>query len=168
MTVPDTLEDMADPGKKIILTNRKARHDFTILDTLEAGVILLGSEVKSLRNGHVQLSDAYAHIEGMTVWLDGIIIAPYSHAQGFGAHMPDRRRRLLLNKREIERLGHQMKVERLTLVPLTIYFKDGRVKVELALCKGRTKSDKRQALAERDSKAEITKALGRQQKGMTA
>jgi SsrA-binding protein len=159
---------MAAPsGNKIVASNRKARHEYMILDVFEAGMVLMGSEVKSLRDGNIQLVDAYARIEGRgEVWLDGVNIAPYARAHGFGAHMPDRRRRLLLNKNEIERLRHRMNVERLTLVPLSIYFKDGRAKVELALCKGRTKSDKRQAMAERDSKAEIAKSMGRQRKGM--
>jgi SsrA-binding protein len=159
---------MASPVTKPVASNRKARHDFTILDVFEAGMVLMGSEVKSLRDGHIQLVDAYARIEGRgEVWLDGVNIAPYSRAHGFGAHSPDRRRRLLLHKSEIERLRHRMNVERLTLVPLSIYFKDGRAKVELALCKGKTKGDKRQSMAERDSKAEIAKAMGRQRKGMT-
>lgn len=153
-------------GDKVVASNRKARHDFSILDVVEAGIVLDGSEVKSLRLGQVQMADAYARIEGREMWLDGIHIAPYSNASGFGAHFTDRKRKLLLHRAEIQRLGHRINLERLTLVPLSIYFKDGRAKVELALCRGRQKADKRQAMAERDAKSDIARALGRQRKGM--
>ena len=155
-------------GNKIVASNRKARHEYAILDTFEAGLVLHGSEVKSLRDGTVQLVDAYARIERGQVWLDGVNIAPYAFAQGFGAHVPSRRRKLLMHAEEIAKLGARVHQEHLALIPLSIYFKDGRAKVELALAKGRRKEDKREAIAERDAKAEAARSLGRQRKGMSA
>ena len=157
---------MAPSGTKLIASNRKARHDYAILDTFEAGLVLTGSEVKSLRAGHVQLADAYARLRSGEVWMEGVHIAPYRFATGVGAHDPDRPRKLLLNRGEIDRLSARVDQERLALVPLALYFKDGRAKVELGVAKGRTKGDKRQAMAERDSKREIERALGRSAKGI--
>lgn len=154
------------PGTKNVATNRKARHDYTVLDVFEAGMVLHGSEVKSLREGLVQLVDSYARIERGQVWLEGVHIAPYAFAQGFGAHEPSRRRKLLLHAAEIERLADRVKQEHLSLIPLAIYFKEGRAKVELALVKGRKKEDRRAAIAERDAKAEAARSMGRQRKGM--
>jgi SsrA-binding protein len=156
---------MPPSGTKVVASNRRARHDYSILDTVEAGLVLHGAEVKSLRDGHVQLADAYARVEGGEVWMEGVHIAPYASATGFGAVDPDRRRKLLLHGDEIRRLGARVAQERLTLVPLAIYFKEGRAKVELALAKGRKTQDLRQAIAERDAKAEAARALGRQRKG---
>jgi SsrA-binding protein len=157
---------MAPPGTKIIASNRRARHEYTILDSVEAGLVLAGSEVKSLREGHVQLADAYARVTGNEVWLEGVHIAPYAFARGFGAHDPDRPRKLLLHADQISRLRARVAQERLALVPLSLYFKDGRAKVELALARGRRREDRRAALAERDAEREVARALGRQQKGM--
>ncbi len=157
---------MAPTGTKHIASNRKARRDYTILDVIEAGLVLSGSEVKSLRTGHVQLTDAYARFRGGEIWMEGVHIAPYQFAVGVGAHDPDRSRKLLLNRGEIDRLKSQVDQDRVALVPLALYFKDGRAKVELGIAKGRTKGDKRQAMAERDSKREIERALGRTRKGM--
>ena len=157
---------MAPSGTKLIASNRKARHDYAILDTFEAGLVLTGSEVKSLRAGHVQLADAYARLRSGEVWMEGVHIAPYRFATGVGAHDPDRPRKLLLNRGEIDRLSARVDQERLALVPLALYFKDGRAKVELGVARGRTKGDKRQAMAERDSKREIERALGRSAKGI--
>ncbi|HEX9258978.1 MAG TPA: SsrA-binding protein SmpB [Acidimicrobiales bacterium] len=156
---------MAPAGTKTVASNRKARHDYFIIDVVEAGLVLVGSEVKSLRTGQVQLADAYARVRHGECWLEGVHIAPYANATGFGAHDPDRPRKLLLHADQIERLGARVAQERLALVPLSIYFKDGRAKVELALAKGRTKGDRRQAIAERDAKAEVERSLGRQRKG---
>lgn len=150
-------------GKKtnsVLASNRKARHDYTILDVVEAGIVLLGSEVKSLRGGQVQLADAYARILDGEVWLDGVHIAPYQFATGVGAHDPDRSRKLLLHRDEIDRLSDRVKRERLALVPLSLKLVEGKVKVELALAKGRRKEDKRQAIAERETKREIARELG--------
>src|SRR5690242_16943770 len=141
---------MAPKGTKIVATNRRARHDYAILDTVEAGIVLRGAEVKSLRDGKVQLADAYARVRDGEMWLQGVHIAPYVFAQGFGKVDPDRERKLLLRRDEIRRLGARVAQERLTLVPLALYFRDGRAKVELGLGKGRRHGDKRDAIAERD------------------
>ncbi|MGD9999372.1 MAG: SsrA-binding protein SmpB [Ilumatobacteraceae bacterium] len=153
-------------GTKVIASNRRARHDYAIDDTIECGIVLQGSEVKSLREGQVRLADAYARIIRGQVWLDGVHIPPYQFAHGIGAHDPDRARKLLLHEHEIERLAARVAQERVALVPLALYFKDGRVKVELGVGKGRRKGDKRQAMAERDTQLEMQRALGRQRKGM--
>jgi len=151
----------------LIASNRKARHDYAILDTIETGIVLQGSEVKSLRLGHLQMADAYARVYNGAIWLDGIHIPPYQFAHGIGAHDPDRSRKLLLHGREIERIADEVARERLALVPLSFYFKDGRVKVELALARGRRKADKRNAMAERDAQLDIQRAMRRQAKGRT-
>ncbi len=153
-------------GTSTIAANRRARHEYSVLDTVEAGIVLRGSEVKSLRLGQVQLADAYARVSGDELWLEGVHIAPYQFANGVGAHDPDRRRKLLLHRDEIDRLSARVNQERLALIPLRLYFREGRAKVELGLAKGRQKGDKRQAIAERDSKREIERALGRQRKGI--
>jgi SsrA-binding protein len=157
---------MASPGTKTLASNRKARHDYTILDVVEVGIVLRGSEVKSLRLGQVRIADAYARITDGEMWLDGMHIPPYSHATGFGAHVPDGPRKLLAHRAEIAKLGARLHQEHLTLVPLSIYLRDGRVKVELALAKGRTKGDKRHALAKADAQRDIAAALGRRRKGL--
>jgi SsrA-binding protein len=157
---------MADPQNAILASNRKARHDYEILDVVEAGIVLVGSEVKSLRGGQVQLVDAYARVLDNEMWLDGVHISPYRFAVGVGAHDPDRPRKLLMHRSEIERLQDRVARERLSLVPLSLRLVDGRVKVELALCRGRKKGDKRQALAEKDVAREMQRSLGRQRKGM--
>jgi SsrA-binding protein len=129
-----------------------------------SGIVLSGSEVKSLRHGLVQLADGFARVEGDEMWLEGVHISPYTFAAGFGAHDPNRRRKLLLHRDQIDRLHDRVAQEKLALIPLSLYFKDGRAKVELALGKGRQKADKRQAIAERDSKLEMERALGRHRK----
>jgi len=154
-------------GRKIIASNRRARHDYAILDTVETGIVLQGSEVKSLRLGHMQMADAYGRVLDGAIWLDGIHIPPYSSAHGFGAHDPDRPRKLLLHRKEIDRIAAEVARERLALVPLSFYFVDGRVKVELALARGRRKADKRNAMAERDAQRDMQRAMGRQAKGRT-
>ena len=151
-------------GTVLIASNRRAYRDYDVLDTFEAGMVLTGSEVKSLRDGHVQVADGYARIHGGEAWLDGIHIAPYINATGFGAHDPDRTRKLLLHRNEIDRLGARIAQEQLTLVPTRLYWKDGRAKIELALAKGRTKGDKRQTMAERDADREMQIAIGRRNK----
>jgi SsrA-binding protein len=150
----------------IIASNRRARHDYAIVDTIEAGIVLSGSEVKAMREGNVKIADSYARIIRGQVWLDGVHVPPYQFAHGIGAHDPDRARKLLLHRREIERLGDIVARERLSLVPLSFYFKHGRVKVELGLGKGRKHADKRQAMAERDAKLELARARGRAAKGI--
>jgi SsrA-binding protein len=140
-----------DDGVRTVARNRRARHDYDILETFECGISLQGSEVKSLRAARVTLQDAYARVEGGEVWLLGVHIPPYEHAAGFGAHDPDRRRKLLLHRREIDQLAGNTQQQSLTLVPLSIYFRDGKAKVELALARGRRLYDKRHAIASRDA-----------------
>jgi SsrA-binding protein len=141
-------------GRTIVAQNRRARHDYEILETVEAGLELLGSEVKSLREGKAQLKDSYARVEDNQMWLMGVHIPPYLYATGFGTHDPERRRRLLLHRKEIIELHNQVAQRGLTLIPLALYFKEGKAKVELALAKGRHSYDKRRAVAERDAQRE--------------
>jgi SsrA-binding protein len=159
-----TKRNKANDGTVLIASNKRAYRDYDVLDTFEAGMVLTGSEVKSLRDGHVQVADGYARIQSGEAWLDGIHIAPYVNATGFGAHDPDRTRKLLLHRNEIDRLDARIAQERLTLVPVRLYWKDGRAKIELALAKGRTKGDKRQTMAERDADREMQIAIGRRNK----
>jgi SsrA-binding protein len=152
-------------NNQVVATNRKARHNYAILDTFEAGVALMGTEVKALREGRASLVDGYATIEDGEVWLQGVHIAEY--AQGtWTNHAPRRQRKLLLHKAEIERLELRTKESGLTLVPLQLYFSGSHVKVELALAKGKRSYDKRQDLAKRDAQREIARALGRRSKGI--
>jgi SsrA-binding protein len=153
-------------GTTTIAANRRARHDYTVLETVEAGLVLQGSEVKSLRLGQVQLADAFARVAGDELWLEGVHIAPYQFANGVGAHDPDRRRKLLLHRDQIDKLQARIAQDRLALVPLRLYFREGRAKVELGLAKGRQKGDKRRAIAERDAQREVDRALGRARKGI--
>ncbi|HEY4331748.1 MAG TPA: SsrA-binding protein SmpB [Ilumatobacteraceae bacterium] len=153
------------PPQKYIASNRKARFDYSILDTFETGIVLHGSEVKVLRLGQLQIADAYARVIDGEIWLDGVHIPPYQFAHGVGAHNPDRARKLLMHNAEITKIAARVAQERLSLVPLSFYFKEGRVKVELALAAGRRKGDKRNAMAERDTQREMQRALGRQRKG---
>lgn len=151
---------MPPSGVKVIATNRQARRDYDILETVEAGLVLKGSEVKSLREAHVQFADANGWIRDGEAWLLGLHIAPYSHAQGAAyAPDPDRDRKLLLRRDEILRLKARVDQDRLALIPLSLYFKNGRAKVELGLGKGRKRYDKRQALAKRDAELEARRAL---------
>lgn len=155
----------APAGTKLIASNRAARRNYAIDDTFEAGLVLLGSEVKSMRESQVQLADSYARIRDGEAWLEGVHVAPYAFATGFGAHDPDRPRKLLLHRDEITRLKARIDQERVSLIPLSLYFRDGRVKVELGIGKGRTKGDKRQAIAARDTQREVERELGRYRKG---
>lgn len=155
----------APPGATLIASNRSARHDYAIEDTVECGIVLLGSEVKSMRESQVQLVDSFARIRNGEVWLEGMHVAPYTFAIGFGAHDPDRPRKLLLHRDEIRRLKARVDQERVSLVPLGLYFLNGRVKVELGVGKGRAKADKRQAIAARDAAREAEREMGRYRKG---
>ncbi|MEM1334301.1 MAG: SsrA-binding protein SmpB [Actinomycetota bacterium] len=148
-------------GTTLIASNKRARRDYDVLDTWEAGLVLTGSEVKSLREGNAQLADGFATTRRGEAWLDGIHIPPYTNAVGFGAHDPDRTRKLLLNRAEIDVLDRRTNGSGLTIVPLRLYWKQGRAKVELALAKGRTKGDKRATLAERDADLEMQSAINR-------
>jgi len=155
---------MAPSGTKLIASNRRARHDYAIADTIEAGIVLHGSEVKSLRESQIQIADGFARIRNGEAWLEGVTIAPYGFAVGFGAHDTDRPRKLLLHRAEISRLAARIDRERVSVVPLSFYFRDGRVKVELGIGKGRTRADKRQSIAERDAKREVEREMGRRSK----
>jgi len=145
-------------GEKLIVDNRRARHDYHLLERFEAGLVLTGSEVKSLRLGQASLTRAFADIRAGEAWLIGAHIAPYEQA-ALGSHDPDRERKLLLKQREIVSLGSELHEKGLTLVPTRLYFKAGRVKVELALARGKTGRDKRDDLARRDAKREIEREL---------
>lgn len=144
---------------KPIVTNRKARHEYTILETTEAGIALMGTEVKSLREGRANLTDAYAVYERGEIILRGLHISPYSHTSQTNLD-PRRERKLLLHKKEIRRLIGKIKEKGLTLVPLKVYFNSkGIAKVELALCKGKRSYDKRRAIADRDANRDMRRAL---------
>jgi SsrA-binding protein len=153
-----------EQGRKLIASNRKARHDYSILDTYEAGIVLTGTEVKSLRAGRASLIDGFALVKDSEIWLHGVHIAEY--AEGTWTNHETRRvRKLLLHRLEITRIMSKIKEGGLTLVPLQMYFSDGRAKVELALARGKKAYDKRQDMAERDAKREISRAFGRNLKG---
>lgn len=152
-------------GKKVIAQNRKARHDYTILDTYEAGIALTGTEVKSLRLGRASLVDGFATIDDGEVYLRNVHIPEYEHGS-WTNHEPRRTRKLLLHRGEILRLVGKTKEGGLTLVPLSLYFSQGKVKVEIALARGKKSYDKRQDLARRDADREVTRALGRRAKGL--
>ena len=151
-------------GVKVVATKRSARHDYTILDTVECGLVLRGSEVKSLRDAQVQIKESHARFEGGEAWLIGMHIAPHATTGAHDLPEPDRRRKLLMHREQIERWRMRVDLERLALVPLSIYFKDGRAKIELALARGRTKGDRRHAIAERDALREAQQAMGRARK----
>jgi SsrA-binding protein len=154
-----------ETGRKIIAQNRKARHDYAIVDTFEAGVVLTGTEVKSLRLGRASLVDGFATIDDGEIFLRNVHIPEYTEAS-WTNHEPRRTRKLLLHKGEILRLIGKTKESGLTLVPLALYFSDGKVKVELALAKGKKSYDNRQDEAKRTADRDIRKALGRRAKGM--
>ncbi|MGA9596113.1 MAG: SsrA-binding protein SmpB [Acidimicrobiia bacterium] len=148
------------PGEKVVARNRKARHDYEIIDTFECGIVLRGSEVKSLRNAQMELKDSFADIRDGEVWLERAHIAPYGFSSG-GGHDPERTRKLLLHRTEIDRLVGKVNEAGLTLVPLSVYFKEGKAKVELALVRGRRNYDKRQRIREREEKREMERARSR-------
>jgi SsrA-binding protein len=149
----------------VVATNRKARHNYEILETFEAGIVLVGSEVKSLREAQVQMGEAYATVDGGEVWLHNVHITQYSNVDLSTRPIIDRKRKLLLHRKEIEELGRRTNIDRLTLVPLSIYFKEGRAKVELAVARGRKYADKRSAIAERDMARDTDRALSNRSKG---
>ena len=150
---------MARPiGTKLISDNRRARHDYHLLDRYEAGLVLQGTEVKSLREGRVSLQQAYADVREGEVWLVGATISPYEQASA-DAHDPDRDRKLLLHRKEIASLIGKVRERGFTLVPTRVYFKDGRVKVELALARGKEVRDRRRDIADRDAKRQIDREL---------
>jgi SsrA-binding protein len=150
-----------DDGIKIVATNRQARRDYEILDTLEAGMMLKGNEVKSLREAKVTLADSYARINDHELWIHGLHIAPYSHAGAADLLEPDRDRKLLAHRTEIDRWAARVDQQRLAIVPLRLYFKAGRAKLELGLGRGKRQYDKRQDLAKREADREAEKAMSR-------
>ncbi len=147
---------MTRTGEKTICQNRKARHNYHILETYEAGMVLKGTEVKSLRAGRANLKDSYARVQDGELWLENMHISPYEQGNRFN-HDPTRARKLLMHKGEIMRLWGKTRENGLALVPLRVYFKNGRAKVELALAKGKKLHDKREEIAKRDAEREIAR-----------
>ena len=154
-----------EQGRKVVASNRKARHDYTILDTVEAGMVLTGTEVKSLRAGRSSLADAFGHENNGEIFLHGMHIPEYTQGT-WTNHEPRRVRKLLLKRAEIDKLLGKVKEAGNTLVPLAVYFNDGWAKVELGLARGKRTYDKRQDLAKRDADREIARVAGRRGKGM--
>jgi SsrA-binding protein len=154
-----------EKGRKVVATNRKARHDYTIVDTYEAGIALMGTEVKSLRAGRASLTDSFAQEKDGEIFLYGLHIPEYAMGT-WTNHEPRRTRKLLLRRDEIRRLIGKTRESGLTLVPLSLYFSDGWAKVELGLARGKKSYDKRQTMAKRDADREIARAMGRRRKGM--
>ena len=150
---------MAKPrGEKLVAENRRARHEYELLERIEAGLVLQGTEVKALREGRATIQRAYADVRGDEVWLVGANIAAYEKG-GFANHDPERDRKLLLHRREIDRLRGRVQEKGLTLVPTRLYFKDGRAKVEIALARGKELRDKRRDIARREADRQIERAL---------
>jgi SsrA-binding protein len=156
-----------ETGRKIVAQNRKARHDYAIEDVYEAGLVLQGTEVKSLRLGRTSLVDAYGRVRDGEIWLEGLHIPEYTQGT-WTNHEPRRSRKLLLHRSEIEKLIGKTKESGLTLVPLSLYFSDGKAKIEIALARGKRSYDKRQDMATRDANREIARAAGRRAKGRVA
>jgi SsrA-binding protein len=158
MASRDSESDGKHDGIKVVTTNRKAHHDYHILERIEAGIALRGTEVKSLRAGLVNLKDSYVEVRDGEMVLVGTYINPYETGNRYN-HEPERPRKLLLHKREIYRWGQKVQEKGLTLVPLRVYFKNGKVKVELGLAKGKRAYDKREAIASRETRRELDRAL---------
>ncbi len=154
-----------EQGRKLVAQNKKARHDYHIEDTYEAGLVLVGTEVKSLRMGRASLVDGFVDIENGEAWLHGVHIPEYSQGT-WTNHSARRKRKLLLNRAELDKIERRVNEKGLTVVPLSLYFLDGRAKCEIALAKGKKSWDKRQAIAERTANRETEQAVGRQLKGM--
>ncbi|MCG7633879.1 SsrA-binding protein SmpB [Gordonia McavH-238-E] len=154
-----------EKGRNVIASNRKARHNYAILDVFEAGIVLVGTEVKSLRAGKASLVDAFATIDDGEVWLHALHIAEYGNGS-WTNHSVRRKRKLLMHRREIDNLVGKIRDGNLTLVPLSMYFNDGKVKVELALARGKQAHDKRQDIAKRTAQREVEREVGRRVKGM--
>ncbi|WP_341925275.1 SsrA-binding protein SmpB [Nocardioides psychrotolerans] len=155
-----------EQGRKIVAQNKKARHDYAIEDTYEAGMVLQGTEVKSLRMGRASLVDGFVDIDGHEAWLHGVHIPEYTQGT-WTNHAARRKRKLLLNRVEIDKIERRVNEKGLTVIPLSLYFVDGRAKVEIGLAKGKKSWDKRHSLAERQASREIEQAVGRRLKGMS-
>lgn len=154
-----------ESGRKLVAQNRKARHDYHIEDTFEAGLVLQGTEVKSLRAGRASLVDGFAEFDRGELWLVNVHIPIYTEGT-WTNHEPRRRRKLLLNRSEIAKINKRVAERGLTIVPLQLYFKDGRAKVEIALARGKKAYDKRHAIAEKEAKREAERSVGRRAKGL--
>jgi SsrA-binding protein len=152
-------------GEKVVATNRRARHDYTIEETFEAGIVLTGSEVKSLRSGRASLTEAFARVRDGEVWLENLHIPPYQQADTKSSYDPRRDRKLLLHREQIERLIGKTQERGLTLVPLRLYFTRGLAKLELGLGRGKRMYEKRQAIAEREHRREMERAVSRKARG---
>jgi SsrA-binding protein len=148
----------------VVASNRKARHTYDILETFEAGIVLHGSEVKSLREAQVQMGEAYAVVDDGDVWIHNVHIAEYSNVDKATRPTTDRKRKLLLHRKEIDDIARKVNIERLTLVPLSIYFKDGRAKIEIAIARGRKQADKRRAIAEKDMARDLDRSLSQKRR----
>jgi SsrA-binding protein len=148
---------MPNRGDRVVISNRKARYDYAVLDTYECGIVLKGPEVKSIRNGRANLQDGYARIDDGEVWLFGMHVSPYEFSRG--DLDPVRPRKLLLHHKQIDELARATEERGITLVPLSVYFKDGRAKVELAIARGKARYDKRQAIAERDANRDVQRVM---------
>ena len=153
---------MADPEIRVLATNRRARHTYEILETVEAGVVLTGTEIKSIRDGRVSLREAYARHRDGELWLLSLHVAPYPGAGVLAQHDPLRPKKLLLHKRQIKRLGLTVDRERLTMIPLRLYIKGHRAKVELALARGRVARDRREVNRQREAERDMARALRRE------
>ena len=160
-TDKDARRKADESRSKVIATNRQARRNYEILESVEAGIVLRGSEVKALRESKVQLTDSFGRVSGGEIWLVGLHIADYSHAGRFDSHAPVRERKLLLHRFEIDRLRSRVDQEHLSLVPLSLYFKEGRAKLELGLGRGRSRVDRRQVIAKRDAELEARREMSR-------
>ena len=149
-----------DVGEKVVASNRKARHDYQILETIECGIVLTGDEVKSLRGGRASLTEAYARVRGGEAWLEGMHVPPYEQGDK-RRHLPTRPRKLLLHRREIDKLAAEQQEQRLSLVPLRVYFTHGVAKVEIGVGRGKREHEKRQSIAKREQEREIAQEMGR-------
>jgi SsrA-binding protein len=147
---------------KVVATNRKASHEYFLLERIEAGIALQGSEIKSIRAGQISLAEAYIRVDGDQAWLEDAHIAPYEHA-GIFNHAPRRPRKLLLHKKQIRQLWNQVRQKGVTIIPLRVYLKDGRAKVEIAVAKGKKLYDKRETIAKRDAEREIERNFHRRE-----
>ncbi len=157
-------KDKVDYGDRVVASNRRARHNFDILDTYECGIMLRGSEVKSLREANVTIADAFGVIRDDELWLLGLYISPYKSAGTHTKLESERPRKLLMHRQELDRIIHRLDTERLTLVPMSLYFVNGKAKLEMAMARGRKAVDRRQAIAKRDAERETQRALRRRTK----
>jgi SsrA-binding protein len=149
-----------DAAEKVVASNRKARHDYQILETIECGIVLTGDEVKSLRGGRASLTEAYARVRDGEAWLEGMHVPAYEQGDK-RRHLPTRPRKLLLHRREIDKLAAEQQEQRLTLVPLRVYFTHGVAKVEIGVGRGKREHEKRQSIAKREQEREMAQELGR-------